>query len=1042
MKFQRALLASLLVMAGCSGTNQDSNKIAKLVSGNYFSMRQQTPADYIGIIQLSSPALLSNAKNQNGKIVLDEELKDQILTEHLNAVNQLKRISKDIQIIGEYKMVLNAIAFVAPSGVEKEILQIEGVGRLLENSNFERPANVNQEVQIKAALKKLEERNSVNFIGANKVHAEGINGTNMRVGIIDTGVDYTHVMMGGPGSSEIYKSIDPALPNQYFPNDKVIGGVDFVGSDFAPSSTEFAKTIPRRDANPIDESGHGTHVAGSVAGIGDGEFSYNGVAPDAKIYALKVFGKEGGTSDIAVIQALEYAADPSESLDPSNRLDVVNLSLGASYGKPKVLYVEAVSNLVKAGTVVVASAGNSGDTPYITGAPATSEDAISVAASIDNMLHNIEAPASTISINGEETLVERSAADSAIDPSSSSVSGGLVYLGNTVDPISEAAKSQVKGKIALVDRGINGFVEKFKVATELGAIGVVVANNAEGENIKMGGEGKFDIPAAMISKASGKKIKDALTSGSEVVFQFNSGKMIERLDLVDTITNFSSRGPRSMDSLIKPEISGPGYNVISAENGSGNKYVQMSGTSMSGPHLAGAMALLKEANPKDSVAVLKAKLLNTAKILKDKEGKYVDVARQGAGRVQIDRAYSTKAYAIPATLSLGEVPVAGVKRVAKKVTITNTSDSDMVFSTRALFSKNIKVNVAAGFKVKAKSTYVLNASFELQREDKNQNNIEADGFIILTNNQTGETLNLPFLAVLNKVSDIKSSNLITHTNSKADKVGVESTITLINKSASSGDAMIFNLLGKDGKKVVIDTKRASSDSTCDLEAAGIRVVEREENGETLKMLQFGVKLYDSLTDWSPCDVSVQFDNNNDGVADQELVGILSSYISGMGPSVFSSLLFDANIARNIRLNYEGNKAGIEESYLPALQAARPMYFYNHSNVAMVEVELSKILKDKKDTVGIKLALMHLEGNNDYDDFLGDHDKKWQRVNLSEEGLAFYEIPDTVTVNGFDQTTVSMRRGKGEGELLVLYPHNTPAALKDKQSQILVEQLLK
>lgn len=198
MKFQRALLASLLVMAGCSGTNQDS-KIAKLVSGNYFSMRQQTPTDYIGIIQLNSPALLSNAKNQNGKIVVDEELKNEILTEHLNVVNQLKRISKDIEIIAEYKMVLNAIAFVAPSSVEKEILQIEGVGRLVENTNFERPANVNQEVQIKAALKKLEERNSVNFIGANKVHAEGITGTNMRVGIIDTGVDYTHVMMGGPG---------------------------------------------------------------------------------------------------------------------------------------------------------------------------------------------------------------------------------------------------------------------------------------------------------------------------------------------------------------------------------------------------------------------------------------------------------------------------------------------------------------------------------------------------------------------------------------------------------------------------------------------------------------------------------------------------------------------------------------------------------------------------------------------------------------------------------------------------------------------------
>lgn len=59
------------------------------------------------------------------------------------------------------------------------------------------------------------------------------------------------------------------------------------------------------------------------------------------------------------------------------------------------------------------------------------------------------------------------------------------------------------------------------------------------------------------------------------------------------MTAFSSRGPRSIDSLIKPEISGPGANVISAAVGTGNESVQFSGTSMSGPHLAGVMAILR-----------------------------------------------------------------------------------------------------------------------------------------------------------------------------------------------------------------------------------------------------------------------------------------------------------------------------------------------------------------------------------------------------------------------------------------------------------------
>ncbi|RLQ02857.1 serine protease, partial [Micromonospora sp. CV4] len=128
--------------------------------------------------------------------------------------------------------------------------------------------------------------------------------------------------------------------------------------------------------------------------------------PDADLYAIKVFGAKGSTSDEVVIAALEYAADPTGDLTFQKQLDVVNLSLGSGYGNPHIMYNHAIKNLVRGGTVVVAAAGNSGDLPYIVGAPSVSDDAISVANSIDNMNQNVLFPAAEFAVNGEALIVE------------------------------------------------------------------------------------------------------------------------------------------------------------------------------------------------------------------------------------------------------------------------------------------------------------------------------------------------------------------------------------------------------------------------------------------------------------------------------------------------------------------------------------------------------------------------------------------------------------------------------------------------------------
>lgn len=1038
MKLSVTIIMSLALLSSCAPKNSNQNPL-EVIASKYFSMRQQTATTYIGIVQLKLPALLAEAQTVNGKAVVDEELKAAILAEQEEVIAKLKEISPEIKIIETYKLVLNAIAFTAPSEVASKIEAIEGVNKLVENTNFMRPQSVDTDKQVAEAIASLNEKNSVTFIGADKVHKRGITGQKMRVGIIDTGIDYTHIMLGGPGKKEIYDSINPDKANAYFPNEKVIGGMDFVGTNFSAGDPDLENNIPKRDPNPIDEAGHGSHVAGSVAGIGDGVVSYAGVAPDASLYALKVFGKKGSTSDIAVIAALEYAADPTEKADPSTRLDVVNLSLGGGFGKPKILYTEAIKNLTKAGTVVVASAGNSGDNPYITGAPATADEAISVAASIDDMDQNIKFPAVEVVIAGESKLLETIEGQTTVPATQSNVSGEFVAIGNGKDVIAEEVKAQVKGKIALMDRGVINFEEKFTVAESLGAIGVVMVNNVEGTPIAMGAEKKYNFPAVMITRGVGAEIKAALLAKKEVTFDFTTGKIISHPELIDTMTAFSSRGPRTMDSLIKPEISGPGANIISAAFGTGDHSVQMSGTSMSGPHLAGVMTLMKQAFPNDSVQMLKARILNTAKILMA-NGTYVSVSRQGAGRVQVEEAYLSPVVALPATLSLGEVPVASTKTVSKRVTLTNTSDKDVLYATKVISSKNIKASVQSALKVKAKSTLSFDVSFTLARTDASQNNVEADGFVILTS-PTGSKISLPFLAVLNKVSEIKASDLVTQTNSPSDAAGSEVKLTLTNTGKSNGDALIFNLLGQDERKTVLNPNNMSSNTTCDLEAAGIRIVEKTDKGQTTKVLQIGVKLYDAITFWQPCDISLQIDHDNDGIADQELVGIQANYIAGIGAATPMSLLLDAQKAREIRLDFELT-AGVEENYIPAIVDARSMSFYNHSNVAVVETDLSKIIKGKNGMVGIKLAMTHLEADSKGDDFLANHGEKWQKLNLSENSLAFYDMPEVVTVKEGDLERISMKRGLGKMRALVLYPHNTPAALKDQQSQILVEKLLK
>lgn len=1032
MRFPKALFListfSILTLVGCSNSNQ--NGALKLFESNYFSMRNQTAMPYYGIVQLKSPALLATAKTVDGKLVVDAELKKQILKEQDEFIQSLKSAAPKVEIIAKYRMVLNAVSILAPGEDVKKIEKLLGVTKIEEHALFDRP-QVFADKKFKAPS--IADKNSVTFIGAEEAYRRGHTGKNLKIGVIDTGVDFTHAMMGGPGTEEAYKSVDPTAQTDLFPNKKVVGGIDVVGDSYNPRTEDTRYSVPRRDNNPLDISGHGTHVAGTIAGIGDGQNTYNGVAPDADIYAIKVFGREGGTSSLAVISALEYSADPSEQITPERRLDVVNLSLGGSYGKPNVLYTEAIKNLTKAGTIVVASAGNSGDNPYIVGAPSTSDEAISVAASIDDMSHNVDFPAVEVLV-GEENILEEAIEGPISRPiATSEVKSELVYIGNGASEIPLELQLKVRGKIALIDRGVNSFVDKLTLAEKLGAVGVVVLNNQPGRPLVMGGTGFVDLPAVMLTFETGNKIKNALKNNSEILFNFSPDKRIVKTELIDTITSFSSRGPRSLDSLIKPEIAGPGENIISAQHATGNKGVMFSGTSMSGPHIAGVVGLLRQAQPKMSVREIKTILLNNSKIMEQKDKGIIPVSLQGAGRVQVAESLKAKVLAMPATLSLGEVPVNKKKTQTMKVTLKNFSSEDVSFQTKVSKRTAVEVIVPKSVTVKSGEEKIVNVTFVLSPiENSESTSIEVDGFVSFESHE--QKINLPFLAVLNKLSVIKLSGKVVAEEHDSELADVK--LNLTNLGANSGLVLPFNLLGSDARKQVMREGNLSENLNCDLEVAGYRILETE-NG---KVLEFGIKFYDTLTFWQPCDVSVQFDHNGDGQTDQELIGILGNYISGLSGGA-QSILLDAKMARSIRKEFElalGTNKPIEENYSPALMGTMPFTFFDHSTISVLRVSLDKIIKGEDQTVTIKLASMNFESDGQTDDFLADHESKWASLNLSNNASAFLELEEAIEVAPGKTEELIFKRGYGQGQLLLLMPQNAPvykATLKDQQSLI-------
>jgi uncharacterized repeat protein (TIGR01451 family) len=497
---------------------------------------------------------------------------------------------------------------------------------------------------------------SVPFIGAPNVWANtiglpaGVLGAGVRVGIIDTGIDYLHGDFGGSGTLTSYQTESTAsaafTTAGSFPTAKVVGGTDFAGDAYTGSNS------PVPDANPMDCNGHGSHVAGTAAGFGvtaagatfAGPYDANlstysslriapGVAPQASLYALRVFGCGGSTA--LVPQAIDWAMDPNNDDDLSDHLDVINMSLGSDFGISVDASSEAAENAAHAGVIVAISAGNSSDTFFIVGSPGVTGGAITTAASLDSGEQFLG-----VQVNTPAAIAGPYAAGAASfgPPVSPSFTAHAVVLAQdpadasgplTTDGCSALTNAAaVAGNIALIDRGTCGFTVKTKNAQNAGAVGVIIVNNAPGSTPPgLGGaDATITIPAVSVTLVDGNTLKANLTNLNATLLGLPGG---------DTLASFSSRGPAhrfEVPLAVKPDVAAPGLNVTSVQTGhtctsagqsctgaidpSGftpnNQALVISGTSMASPHVAGTMALLRQLHPDWSVEELKALAMNYA----------------------------------------------------------------------------------------------------------------------------------------------------------------------------------------------------------------------------------------------------------------------------------------------------------------------------------------------------------------------------------------------------------------------------------------------
>jgi subtilisin family serine protease len=572
------------------------------------------------------------------------------------AAERVTRAIPQAAIQERYRVVFDGFALELPA---RKLPRLLGLGlRIYPSTRYTLDTNRSPDVIRAAAFSSL----------------HGLHGEGLKIGVVDDGLDPRNPFLSGAGYS-----YPPGFPRGGRPwvNGKIIVARTFPG----PHSGRQG-----RQAFVPSLSFHGTHVAGIAAGNAGTTApagpdhplttGLSGVAPRAQLGNYRVFNEPTPIGHVAntpeIIDAFEAAVQDG--------MDVINFSGGGAMSDPSQdPLLEAVANLARAGVVPVISAGNDRDDFGFgtVGSPGVAEDSIAVAAVSNEHVFaqplHVTAPGAPANL---QTIPIASSFDlPALRPARTLVDVGTIMgadgkpvdrkLCGTGEDVNNPGsnplpRGSLEGMVALASRGVCSFVSKAERVEAAGGVGLVLVDNRFGEANAI--PVQLAVPSGMISDLDGARLREFMAqTGGRTTIRTEQGVAEIVTGRSGIVTSFSSAGPTNFGHALKPDVAAPGGQILSSTSpesaGGGTPFAVFDGTSMSAPHVTGAVALLLQAHPGWTTAQMRSALVSTAGPAWGNTARTQEapVTLEGGGLIDLVRADTPLVFTNPVSLSFGDL---------------------------------------------------------------------------------------------------------------------------------------------------------------------------------------------------------------------------------------------------------------------------------------------------------------------------------------------------------------------------------------------------
>lgn len=602
------------------------------------------------------------------------EMQDALVSQIQSVVDEMSftgraRRSVDTAVTAQYHYttLLNGVSVQMPYGALETVREMAGVADAFVVPTYSVPEDMTDGTAEPAMAATRE-----NFGSAQTWNA-GYTGEGMKIAIIDTGLDADHPSFAADPSSpsvdagdieavltqlnsyETYsqKSAVALKSSSLYRSAKVAYGFNYVDNNLNIT----------HDKDSMGD--HGTHVAGITAANKTEGTEVVGVAPDAQLFIMKVFGVNGGAYWDDIVAALEDAIILGA--------DAVNMSLGSPAGFDQSdesteefnqWCNEIYAKVEDCDMILAVAAGNSYSAAYgsplgtnldlasnpdngIVSSPGTYNSATMVA-SIENesVMYNY------ITVNGQKVPYTDVAAYNFISTLTEYGQTEYPYVlidgYGTAEDFAAAGESWNNyGKIAVVSRGSLAFTDKQSNASNAGFSGLIVYNNADDGLMNM--QDAEALPNIFVDAEGGAVLKAAADENGEGVLTVESGMTTVKNPAAGQMSDFSSWGV-SADLELTPDVTAPGGNIYSTVDK--GQYGVMSGTSMATPHIAGMSALVLEYLHKEYPGnsdtwyrtAAEALIMSTAEPVTESTGVLYSPRKQGAGAANVYSAVTSPAY--------------------------------------------------------------------------------------------------------------------------------------------------------------------------------------------------------------------------------------------------------------------------------------------------------------------------------------------------------------------------------------------------------------